>query len=173
MRSYARLRRRYRRFSLAGPAIFLLLAISLSASRDALDSVVGHALILLFFVALLAYLLVGMIAQSALLRFRCPRCGEWFNRTWWNNKPTDRCKHCRLDLGPAAMDWARANWNMDLPDIPYLGDRQKPFWITRPPSGPSRVGLLGLLPGWRRDTRGASPKDAILRELGPSEGLLW
>jgi hypothetical protein len=45
-----------------------------------------------------------MITWFELSRFCCPRCGKRFVKTWWNQWPTDRCKHCKLDLGTIAKD---------------------------------------------------------------------
>jgi hypothetical protein len=39
-------------------------------------------------------------ATSWLDSFRCPRCQQWFARTWWRRKfLTGRCVHCGLLQG--------------------------------------------------------------------------
>lgn len=61
--------------------------------------------LLMLFIPVSCVLGAGMLFTWFGLRdFRCPRCSERFVWTWWNRWPTNRCKHCKLDLGAMAKD---------------------------------------------------------------------
>jgi hypothetical protein len=83
------------------------------ASTNNWDTLAG-ALFLLF-VPTSCILGLGILITWLNLRgFLCPRCGKRFTLTWWNNWPTNRCKHCELNLGPAMMATAKSPANVDL-----------------------------------------------------------
>lgn len=69
------------------PGVFVLVSLlDLFLDSDALFAVVAVPWMVAFFV-------VGM----RLARFRCPRCGKPFMRTWWyHNGFTRHCVHCGL-----------------------------------------------------------------------------
>ena len=96
--SYERLRRHLRRFILgfAGPWLGLFLLISLG--REELFPVVCF-LFLLILPTTSICMLGGLLTHLELQNFLCPRCGRRFIMAWWNGRPTDRCKHCGLNLG--------------------------------------------------------------------------
>lgn len=54
-------------------------------------------------VAICACLAVGNVAWFRLVEFRCPRCGKWFIAAFGFGYLRNRCKHCNLDLSPAAV----------------------------------------------------------------------
>jgi DNA-directed RNA polymerase subunit RPC12/RpoP len=88
--------KRYRRLrrhvwiAFAGFALSGLTAVfaNLPPRVDWIKSVLVGAFWLCFFVAVIPY-----------KRFRCPRCGEDFERRWPNKKHPDRntCPHCGLE----------------------------------------------------------------------------
>ena len=65
-----------------------------AAGRISLGWVLGIGVVICWF---------GLLATGlAAYRFRCPRCGNRFafpSSAW----PTNHCKHCNFDLGPASM----------------------------------------------------------------------
>ncbi len=120
---YRRLRRRYWRCLLGLPAIVIvgylfavLLEIfpALSALWDEENSILRHALLSLAGVGWCVCLLGGVVTHFRLMAFRCPKCGGLFVWTWWTNWPSDRCRHCGLDLGPAVEASAKPAPDLDL-----------------------------------------------------------
>jgi hypothetical protein len=99
--SYWCLRRRYLRFTLAFVGSFIgFAALFVFASAKNLDALAG----VLFLVFIPASCVVGLgtiLTSLDLLDFRCPRCARRFAMSWRGGYPTDRCKHCGLDLGSA------------------------------------------------------------------------
>ena len=47
--------------------------------------------------------IVSAVSWLMLMAFRCPRCGNHFMWSAGTSWPTNQCKHCGLDLGPASM----------------------------------------------------------------------
>jgi hypothetical protein len=63
------------------------------------------------------FVVCGRVASDtswSLMSFRCPRCGYRFIQSWYGYWPTNRCHHCKLDLGPAAMATAKPAPELDL-----------------------------------------------------------
>jgi hypothetical protein len=106
-RRYNALRRRYWRFFLSLLALcFPAAAIGLAVEQRLYPVIRGVLFVALFLAALTCW--VGAIVTNiALQRFRCPRCGKPFICTLWCCWPSDRCKHCDLDLGPATLAVAK------------------------------------------------------------------
>jgi hypothetical protein len=73
------------------------------ASAKNWDAFAG-TLFLLFMPVLLGLSLVAFVVSVDLRGFRCPRCGKRFAVSWRNSWPTNRCKHCRLDLIATVKD---------------------------------------------------------------------
>jgi len=101
-RSYARLRRRYWRCLLGMPVLLVVFGPPIAAFERELNPCVRGILLSSFIVAWCACWVGGVGTWFALIGFRCPRCGKRFIMSWWSSWPTNRCKHCGLDLGPAA-----------------------------------------------------------------------
>ena len=106
-RSYQLLRRRTLRYFLAYfGGFFGFLAVLLFASANKLDALAGSVFLLL--IPTMCLLGVGVFLNSFELRdFRCPRCGKRFAVAWWGTWPTDRCKHCGLDIETAVRNAER------------------------------------------------------------------
>lgn len=119
-RRYFALRRRHRRFMLG----LLCFSVAFMVFVDLLDLIedrfkvqtksVTHYLLSVPAVLLWtgAFACIGglfithfslCITQFSLFPYCCPRCGKWFAAFGWRSMFTDRCRHCGLDLGPAAM----------------------------------------------------------------------
>jgi hypothetical protein len=95
---YSRLRRRYGRSMVCFAGLIVLSVIFMPMAQSAgplIRGVVG------FVTAIggISIWVYGTVAWFALLNFRCPRCGKRFMLSWISSLPTDRCKHCGLDLG--------------------------------------------------------------------------
>ncbi len=101
-RSYERLRRRSLRFTLAYVGSFVgFVALFCFATAKDLRAL-ATILFMLFIPASCAFGLGCFVNSFDLWGFHCPRCGKRFIAAWWGSWPTDRCKHCGLDLGSAA-----------------------------------------------------------------------
>lgn len=99
-REYERLRHRQRRFILgyAGPfAAFMVLP---GVGSERLYPFLVFVFPLLLF-STCACVVGGFLTSIDLRDFPCPRCGRRFTTSWWISWPTDRCKHCGLDLASA------------------------------------------------------------------------
>ncbi len=100
-RRYTALRRRYWRFFVGLWALGALAgAIGLAVGQKP-GPFIGGVLILPLVLGFVTCWAVCLVTDIALKQFRCPRCGKRFTLTWWISWPSDRCKHCDLDLGPA------------------------------------------------------------------------
>ncbi len=53
------------------------------------------------------WIVSATFALIALRGFRCPLCGKRFVRKGWSSWPTDRCKHCGLDLATPPCEGAK------------------------------------------------------------------
>lgn len=104
-RSYERLRRLMLCFSLVSMISFLLFFLALAMNLEPLAA----ALFVVLIPISCMFGLGAFLASFDLRDFRCPRCGERFAVSWWSSWPTNRCKHCRLDLGAAAMEKGKSN----------------------------------------------------------------
>ncbi len=114
-RSYVRLRRRYWRCWLGMPASLVVLVALIPVFGHTLKNpYVRGALFSLLIVAWCACWLGCAVTWFALMGFRCPRCGKRFLISWWSSRPSNRCKHCDLDLGPAAIVSAKSTAGVDL-----------------------------------------------------------
>lgn len=116
-RQYAGLRRWIWRYYFVGVALILGFGLTAKLNKDfgpLLDPGFGSLLFVPWVVGYLACFIGFSVTGSSLRRFRCPRCGEHFALVWYSSWPTDRCKHCELDLGPAAMATAKPSSEMDL-----------------------------------------------------------
>ena len=98
-RRYTSLRRRYWRFFLGGIALFAVLGTPLLAFGSRLKPLVQDMLAVPLVLGFLPCCIGGLVAWSALMRFRCPRCGERFILSSSSSWPTAACKHCGLHLG--------------------------------------------------------------------------
>jgi hypothetical protein len=96
------------------PALLIIVGAPIAVFEHELNPYVRGILLSLFTVAWFACWVGGVATWFALNRFRCPQCGRRFIQSWWNNWPTNRCKHCGLDLGPAAMASAKPVAEVDL-----------------------------------------------------------
>jgi hypothetical protein len=107
--TYQQLRRRALLLNLGFVGSFVGFAICLFyASAKNWDAFAG-TLFLLYIPVSVVLGLVVFIVSFDLRGFRCPRCGKRFTVSWWNNWPTNRCKHCRLDLIAAVKDPAKTS----------------------------------------------------------------
>jgi hypothetical protein len=111
--SYRRLRRRF--FGCFLTAAALASALILVRSLDLeLDRHLRRLLLSLLAVGLCACWTVALVTRIQLIRFGCPGCGKRFALSWWSSQATDRCKHCSLDLGQAAVAAAKPPAVVDL-----------------------------------------------------------
>jgi hypothetical protein len=106
-RSYVRLRRRYRGYFLGMPALLFAFVTLIALFGRGWNSYMGGILIALLVVGWCAYCVGSTATWFALVGFRCPRCGKRFIMSWWNTWPSNHCKHCDLDLGPAVLATAK------------------------------------------------------------------
>ena len=109
-RRYTGLRRRYWRFLLVGILIISGAGLFGMFQREfgpLHNPVVGRVLMVCLIAGFLACWTGAVVTWAALMRFRCPRCGKRFTLSWYSSWPTSRCKHCQLDLGPAAETTAK------------------------------------------------------------------
>ncbi len=122
-RKYGRLRRRYRRSLLGLPAIVLVVYVfavlleifpALSDVWDEDNSILRRARVSLACVGCCACWLGSLVTHFRLMGFRCPKCGGLFVWSCWNSWPSDRCKRCGLDLGPAVEASAKPAPDLDL-----------------------------------------------------------
>jgi hypothetical protein len=102
-RRYVRLRRRYWRSTFGAVALFAVFGTPLFVMDQKLHSTLRGVLGSILGVGFLACWLGGVVSWFELRSFRCPRCGNQFIVSWTNTWPTNCCKHCGLDLRPAAM----------------------------------------------------------------------
>ena len=102
-RRYVRLRRRYWLCFLGEVVLVAVFGTPLFVFADQMNSIARDILVSVLVVGFVACSVVTVITWFALVGFRCPRCGNQFMMSWTNSWPTNRCKHCGLDLGPAAM----------------------------------------------------------------------
>ena len=103
-RRYMRLRRRYWFCFVGVFAVCATLGTPLFVFGDDLHPAVRGVLFTVLFVGFLACWLGSIVTWFTLLAFRCPRCGNRFLLSWTATTwPGSHCKHCRLDLRPAAM----------------------------------------------------------------------
>jgi hypothetical protein len=101
------LRRRYWRSLLGVFAVLVVIGGAISAFVDERDPIPRRILFSLALAVFCAVFAVNVATWFALMGFRCPRCGGRFILSWWSSWPSDRCKHCELDLGPTAMAAAK------------------------------------------------------------------
>ena len=97
-RSYKRWRGRYWRCFLGMPALLALLGPPIYVFDNAHNSMIHGILTVVLVVGWLACWVGVLLYWLALFRFRCPGCGKQFTISWWSSWPTNRCKHCDLDL---------------------------------------------------------------------------
>jgi hypothetical protein len=67
------------------------------ASAKNWDALAGTPFLIFLPVSVVLNLVVFIVSFD-LRGFRCPRCAKRFAVSWWNSWPTNRCKHCGLDL---------------------------------------------------------------------------
>jgi hypothetical protein len=115
-RLYGRLRRRAVRLSFAYIGIYVaFFAFFAAAAGDDVDPILPPLFFFLFLFVTFGWFLVASIASLKLWDFRCPRCGKRFvHYSWWSNWPTDRCKHCGLNLGSEAMEPVKPSSSAEL-----------------------------------------------------------
>ena len=101
-RSYERLRRRTWLFSLGYVGPFLVFLALLFATGDPQNPILVFYFLLLI-PATCACVLGSFLTAIELRNFPCPRCGKRFATSWKWTLSFHRCKHCGLDLGPAAI----------------------------------------------------------------------
>ena len=110
-RRYSGLRRRYWPSLLGFGALLgglmLFHMVEVEVGPLLLDPVLRGVLIVPVASGALACWVVGALAHFALMRFRCPRCRKRGTVSWFSPWSTNRCEHCGLDLGPAAMATAK------------------------------------------------------------------
>jgi hypothetical protein len=107
--TYQRLRRHTLLLPLGYVGSFVGFAICFfCASAKTWDAFAGT--LFLLYIPVSIVLGLGMFIVSLDLRgFRCPRCGKRFTVSWRNSWPTNRCKHCRLDLIAAVKDAGKSS----------------------------------------------------------------
>jgi hypothetical protein len=98
-KQYQRLRRQWWRSLVTFFAAIVLVGLPLSAWGDRMNEIVRDVLGVALLIALALCFAGGVTAWIALMRFRCPRCQGSFVLAWWGSWPTNRCRHCQLDLG--------------------------------------------------------------------------
>jgi len=139
MRRYIAERRRHRRFMLG----FLALGFAFVGVVDLLDMIedrfsvqtpsgihylLSIPVVLIFAGAFVCFGVVAFtmlslfIMQFSLFPYCCPRCDKWFAFSGWSWF-TDRCKHCGLDLGPAATAAEKP-----IPEKPELFSSTAGLW---------------------------------------------
>jgi hypothetical protein len=96
------------------PALVVGFGAPIAVFQHELNLYVRGVLLSLFIVVWCACWLGGVVTWFTLIGFRCPRCGKRFIMSWWSSWPTNWCKHCGLDLGPAAMAIAKPIGVVDL-----------------------------------------------------------
>lgn len=106
-RSYDRLRRLNRRFTLGYVGSFFVFGALFCVAAQARSLAPPAVLFLLFLVAWCPCWLGIIITELDLRGCRCPRCGGRVMGSWrlrWSFRgPPERCANCQLALGPAAM----------------------------------------------------------------------
>ncbi len=100
---YVRLRRRYWRCFLGGAAFFAIFGTPLLVFGNHMNPIARCVLGSMLGIGSIACWVGGLATWFALVGFRCPQCGKQFVMSWTSSWPTNRCKHCGLDLAPAAM----------------------------------------------------------------------
>jgi hypothetical protein len=153
-RSYGRLRRRYWRCFLGMPASLILFGAPAIAFEDRLHPIARGILLLPFAVVWVGCWLGCAVTWFQMLAFRCPRCGKRNVVSWWSNWPTRRCKHCDLDLDPAAVSKKRP--------AAGLNRGSEDSFKTRPRS----AGLVTEV-GWTRTAPRVEPPQASVEEIDP------
>jgi len=116
-RRYTGLRRRYWRSLLVGIPLISgagLFGMFEGEFGPLLNPVIGRVLVVSVVAGFLTCWVGGVVTWSSLMRFRCPRCGKRFILSWYSSWPTNRCKHCQLDLGPVAVATAMPPPVLDL-----------------------------------------------------------
>jgi hypothetical protein len=96
---YTDLVRRYWRGFLGGFALFAIIGPLLFIFGQRHYPVVSGVLAMVLGVGFLWCWGSAVAAWSAILRFRCPRCGKRFALACFSSWPTSTCKHCGLFLG--------------------------------------------------------------------------
>ena len=80
------------------PALLAVLGPPIYVLNNAHNTTIIRILTVVLVVGWLACWVGVLLHWLALVRFRCPRCGNQFTISWWSSWPTNRCKHCDLDL---------------------------------------------------------------------------
>ncbi len=116
-RRYTSLRRQYWRSLLVATVLISgagLFGLFVGEFGPLLNPVIGRVLTVLLPAGFLTCWVISVVTWSSLMGFRCPRCGKRFILAWYSSWPTNRCKHCGLDLGPAVMAAAKPPPVVDL-----------------------------------------------------------
>jgi hypothetical protein len=113
-REYERLRRGNRQLTLIIGGSGLVFLTTLFASAHFGNHVIPSVLSLLFLCAAGPIYLRAFLTGYGVYGFRCPRCGKRCSNSWRGSWPTDRCKHCRLDLGAAARSAEKPKSSVDF-----------------------------------------------------------
>ncbi len=112
-RSLERLRRLYWRCFFGMIALLVVFGAPAYAFEFQLSPFDRGVLLSLLGVGLLACLAGMSVAWFGLMAFCCPQCEEQFTPPQWFCLG-DRCIHCGLDLGPAAVTDAKPPAEVDL-----------------------------------------------------------
>ena len=113
-RTYARLRHRawLATFGYVGTFVGFVIGFFYATANN-WDALAGS--LFLVFVPISCILGLAMLFAWLKLRgFRCPRCRHPFALSLSNGWPTNKCKHCELDLGRAAVAKAKSTANSHL-----------------------------------------------------------
>jgi hypothetical protein len=97
-RRYVRFRRCFWRFFLCGFAIVVVFGVPLTAAGEYIPRPLQALLFSALWLIVLVCWVGFMMSMLALWGFHCPRCRGRFAISWFSNWPTDRCKHCGLNL---------------------------------------------------------------------------
>jgi hypothetical protein len=95
---YALLRRRYWRWYLSGSGVAVGFAVIVGTLGRHISEPVRTAVGWVVGIVILFWVIMIFRVWLALMRFRCPRCGEPFGVIGWRW----RCGSCTLDLAAAA-----------------------------------------------------------------------
>jgi hypothetical protein len=102
-RRYVRLRRRYWWSFFGGIAVMAVPLCAFSVFRDLVPQAFIDFALPFIGAAFMALCVVNLVTWFQLIAFRCPACRQRFVLSVFSAWPSDRCRHCGLDLRAASM----------------------------------------------------------------------